>query len=75
MLELELLHSGFVGRDGGAFDADAVFLDGFRGVEGDLVVCFVSVGEAEVVVFQVDIEVGVDELVLRGEGVGLACTS
>jgi hypothetical protein len=52
----------FVGGDGRAFDADAVFLDRVGGVDGDLVVGAVAVLDAEVVVFQVDVEVGQDQL-------------
>lgn len=54
----------FVWGDGGAFNADAVFKDGIRCVNGDLIVGLVSVGEAQVVVLQVDVEVWVDEFVL-----------
>ena len=62
-LEVELLDSLLIGRDGCAFDADAVLFDGFCGVEGDLVGGGVAMGEAEVVVFEVDVEVFVDEFV------------
>ena len=51
------------GRDRRAFDADAVRLDRVGGVEGHLVVGGVAVLDAEVVVLQVDVEVGVDQLV------------
>lgn len=45
LLELELLDTGLIGGDGGALDADAVLLDSFSGVDGDLVICLVTVGE------------------------------
>ncbi len=61
-LEAELLHPLLVGRDGGAFDADAVLLDGVGGVDGDLVVGAVALLDAEVVVFQAEVEIGQDQL-------------
>jgi hypothetical protein len=64
LLELELLDALLVRGDGGALDADAVFLDGLGGVQGDLVVGLVAVGQAQVVVLEVDVQVRVDELVL-----------
>ena len=63
-LEPKLGHARFVRGDGGAFDADAMFLDGFGGVDGDLVVGGIAGGEAQVVVFEVDGEVRVDEFLL-----------
>ena len=52
LLEAEFLHPGFVRGDGGAFDADAVLLDGFGGVDGDLVVGLVAVFHPEVVILR-----------------------
>src|SRR5690606_23595176 len=45
-LELEFLHPGFVRGDGGAFDAHAVLLDGFRRFHRDLVVGGIAVFDA-----------------------------
>ena len=64
LLEAELLDARLVGRDRGALDADAVLLDGVGRVDRDLVVGRVAVLDAEVVVLEVDVEVGVDEAVL-----------
>jgi hypothetical protein len=50
LLEAEFLHAAFVRRDGGALDADAVLLDRFSCVEGDLVVGFVALFDREIVV-------------------------
>src|SRR4029077_15991083 len=47
-----------------ALNADAVTLDGFGGFDGDLVVRLIAVLDAEVVVVQVHVEVGQDELLL-----------
>jgi len=41
-----------------------VFLRGFGGVNGDLVVRGVAAFHAEVEIFQIDVEIGVDQLVL-----------
>jgi hypothetical protein len=43
VLELELLHASLVWRDGRTLDADRVFLYGFGGIDGDLVVRLVTV--------------------------------
>ena len=64
LLEAELLDALLVGRDRGALDADAVLLDGVRRVDRHLVVGGVAVLDAEVVVLEVDVEIGVDQLLL-----------
>ena len=63
-LSLNSFDARFVGGDGGAFDGDAVFLDRLGGVDGHLVVGLVAVLDREVVIFQVDVEIGKDQLVL-----------
>lgn len=62
LLELELFDAGLVGGDGGAFHTDGVFQDGLGGVSSHFVVSLVTVFDAEIVVLEVDIEVGKDEL-------------
>jgi hypothetical protein len=62
LLELELLDALLVGCDGRALDTDRVLLDGLGGIERDLVVRLIAVGQAEIVVLEVDVEVRVDEL-------------
>ena len=62
LLELELLHTLLIGRNGRAFNAHRVLLDGLGGINRDLVIRLVSVGQAQVVVLEVDVEVRVDEL-------------
>ena len=64
LLQLEFLDALLVGRDRRAFDADAVLLDGVGGVDRHLVVGRVAVLDAEVVIVQVDVEIGMDQLVL-----------
>ncbi len=64
LLEIELLHPAFVGGDGGAFHADADLFDLVGGVDRDLVVGLVALLDAQVVIQQIHIEIGVDQLVL-----------
>ena len=54
----------FVRGDGGAFDADAVLLDGVGRVDRHLIVGGVAVLHAQVVIFELEVEIGVDQLVL-----------
>src|SRR5690606_33601492 len=64
LLEAELLHARLVGRDRGAFHAHTVLLDGICRVDGDLVVRLVALLNAQVEIFEVDIEIGVDQFFL-----------
>src|SRR5690606_27550317 len=64
LLEAELLDPRLVWGNGGALHADADFLDLLGRVDGDLVVGRVPAFHAEVVVEQVDVQVGQDQLVL-----------
>ena len=63
-LQAELLHARLVGRDGRAFHRDAVLLGRFRCVDGDLVVGLVALLHGQVEIDEVEIEIGVDQLVL-----------
>ena len=64
LLQAELLHPRLVRGDRRAFHADAVLLDRLRCLDRHLVAGLVAVLHAEVVVEQIDVEVGVDQLVL-----------
>ena len=64
LLELELLDAGLVRCDRRAFHADAVALDRLGRIDRHLIVGGVAVLDAEIVIVEVEIEVGVDELVL-----------
>ncbi|MHC2718602.1 hypothetical protein ACVMGE_001089 [Bradyrhizobium diazoefficiens] len=64
LLEVELLHPGFIRGDGGALDADADLLDRFGGVDGDLIVGVVAVFHPQVEIHQLDIQERGDQLVL-----------
>src|SRR6185437_6097835 len=63
LLELEFRDAGLVGRDGGAFDADADALDRFGGIDGHLVRGRIAMLDPEIVIFQLDVEIGQDQLV------------
>ena len=43
MLQLKLLDTGLVGRDGGALDTNAILLDGLGRIDSDLVVGLITV--------------------------------
>jgi hypothetical protein len=64
LLQPELGHPGLVRGDGGALDPHAIALDGVGRVHGDLVIGRVTMGDGQVVVLQVDIQIGQDQLVL-----------
>ena len=64
LLEVELLHPRLVGRDGRAFDGDADPLGRLRRVDRDLVAGLVALLHAEVEIQELDVEIGMDQLVL-----------
>ena len=52
----------FVRSDGGTFNSDMVLLGGDGRVNGDLVVSLVTVWQTQVIVLQLHIHIGEDEL-------------
>ena len=56
------LDSSLVRRDGGTFDSHVVLLSGQSGVDGDLVVGLVAVGQTQVEVLELHVDVRQDEL-------------
>ena len=64
LLEIELLHARLVGRDGGALHGDAVLLGRLRRIDRHLVAGRVAMLDAQVIILQVDLEIGKDQLVL-----------
>jgi len=64
-LELELLHTCFIGCDCGAFHTNGVLEDGFRGFYCDPIVRGVPMLQTKVVVLDVDVQVGEDQLLAR----------
>uniref|UniRef100_A0A0N5A0Y6 NAD-specific glutamate dehydrogenase n=1 Tax=Parastrongyloides trichosuri TaxID=131310 RepID=A0A0N5A0Y6_PARTI len=63
LLQAEFGDARLVRGDGGALHADAVLLDGVGRVDRDLIVGGVTAFHAEVVIFEIDVEVGMDQLV------------
>ena len=64
LLQGKLFDALLVRRDCRAFDADAVFLDRVGRIDGNLVVRLVSMFDTEIEIFEVDVEIGVDQLFL-----------
>ena len=64
LLELEFLNPGLVRGDRGALHAHAMFLDRMSRIDCDLIPGGVAVGDREVVILKIDVEVGENELVL-----------
>ena len=63
LLQTEFFDTRLVRSDGGAFDADTVFLDSVRCIDRPLVVGGIAVLDRQVVVAQVDVQVRVDEAI------------
>lgn len=51
-----------VGRDGSAFDADVVLLNSLSCIDGDLIVGLVAILNAQIVILQINVQVGQDKL-------------
>ena len=60
---MELFDPRLVRRDGRAFDANAGGLDRMRRVDRDLVVGRVAILDREIVVLEIDVQIGMDKLV------------
>ncbi len=63
-LQAEFRHPGLVRGNGRAFYADAVLGDRVGRIDGHLIVRLVTVFDTEVIIFQIDIQVRKDQLVL-----------
>lgn len=61
LLEAKFFYPCLVWGDGGAFHAHAVPAHGFGGFHGYAVIGLVTVGNAKVIIFQVDIQIGQDQ--------------
>ncbi len=64
LLEAEFFNAAFIGGDGGAFHANAVLLDCVGRIDCHLIIGRIAVFNREVVIFEIDIEIGVDQFVL-----------
>ena len=63
LLEMELFDARLVGRDRRAFDADAAGLDRLSGVDRHLVVGRVAMLDRKVEILELDVQIGMNELV------------
>ena len=64
LLQVEFLDAVLVWSNGCALDAHGVLENGIGGIDSDLIVGLVTVGQAQVVVLQVYVEVWENELLL-----------
>src|SRR6185503_8698661 len=64
LFEAEFLHALLVGRDRCAFHSDAMLLDGMSGLDSNLVLGPVAVLDRKIVVEKIDVQIGVDKLLL-----------
>ena len=62
LVKVEFLHPRLVRRDRGALHADAEFLDRVRRIDRDLITRLVALLDPQIVIFQVHVEVGEDQL-------------
>ena len=63
LLQFEFFDARLVRRDRRAFDANAVLQDRIGGIDRHLIVSTVTLFHAQVVIMQVDVEIGQDQLV------------
>ena len=59
------MNAVFIGSDRGALDADTVFLDGEGGVHRDPVVRVIAVLDVQIVIVDVHVQVGEEQLVFH----------
>lgn len=55
-------HSGFVGCDGGTLNGYVILLGSQCRVDGDLVISLVTVRQTKVIILQLNVNIGQDEL-------------
>jgi len=64
LFELELLDSCLIWCDCGALNTNFVFFNGVGTIEGNLIICLISLLDTEVKVLDVDVEIWEDEQIL-----------
>mmetsp|Transcript_23346 Transcript_23346/g.41461 ORF Transcript_23346/g.41461 Transcript_23346/m.41461 type:complete len:385 (+) Transcript_23346:275-1429(+) len=65
LLQVELNNAGFIRGDGGALDTNIVLLNGLSSIKGDLIVGSIPIRKTKIVVENVQVQVGKDELFLN----------
>jgi hypothetical protein len=60
--KLEFFNASFIRCDSSAFNADVIFFNGIGCVDCDLVVGGVTIGDGEIVILNINVYVGEDEL-------------
>ena len=63
-LKAEFLHPSLVRSDGRAFHPDAIQSDGVGRINRHLIIGLIAVFYSQIIIFQIDIEIGKDELFL-----------
>jgi hypothetical protein len=64
LFEAEFLDSCLIGGDGRALDADMMLLNGVGGIDGHLIIGFVTVLDTQIVVVEVHVEVRQNQTIL-----------
>ena len=60
LLESKFFDSCLIGGDSRTLHTDPVGLNGVRGINGDLVICLITVLNREIVVLEIDVQEGQD---------------
>lgn len=66
LFQIKLLNASLIRRNGGTLDAYFVFLDRLGSINCHLVVCGITMLDAQIVIFDFQVEEGQNELVLDG---------
>ena len=65
LLEIEFFHPRFIRRDSGTFNTYAMASDRHRRVDRNLIVGFVALLDAEIVIFELDLEIRQNQFLLN----------
>lgn len=66
LFQIKLLNASLIRRNGGTLDAYFVFLDCLSCINCDLVVCGITMLDAQIEIFDIQVEEGQNQLVLDG---------
>lgn len=64
LLKVEFLYASLIRSDSCAFHTHRVLLNSFGRVNSDLIICLVSVLEAEIIILEIDVQIRMDKFVL-----------